>query len=407
MTSLKKLYLLVGIVFISPCLLFAQYEGEGINHLIVSIDTKPAHSYQDNLPDELIRFINSHNLLKKNDYISILQYSVPANDPKLDKYVRIPSSGGVKRHIFERIDDKSALKSIFSHSNWWRYAQSTYDAAGYSLSSIAKPYSIAALKTDSKLVNRTFITLVTDHRYNAQDFYQELEAWRTNTNSRLSFKDIMEKCYEVDREYFMNYIDTKVISSSCFLDLYELIPLRKDVSFTSVFYYPPTLKAVRVKGEGYRISLPIKNTVPEKFITKRIDIVSIFSNGNRSKPATRTNKDDFEYVVMTRERGSIDTLKVSAWLKLVDGFYNATLLTPDDKCSPGLNVTIPIEYPDDATVVFGIPLSDSFWFFDADDQYMAALKLRIIIWALIVFFAALVLKRLGHYRPRDKQIHLE
>ncbi len=406
MKIFNRLYIIAGLILLSPPSLFAQYEKGEINHLIVSIDTKPAHSYPKNISDELIRFINKHQVLKKNDFISVLQYSVAENDPKLDKYVRIPSDSDQKKHVFDRISDENCLNRIFSHSNWWKYSQSTYHVAGYSLSSIAKPYSIAAIKTDSLLVNRTYIALVTDHRYNAQDFYQELEAWRTNTRSQLSFNDIMGKCYEVDQEYFMNYIDTKVINYSCYIDLYEYIPLSKDVSANSVFYYPPTLKAVRVKGEGYRITLPLKNTVPEKFKTKQIEIVSRYDNGERSEPSIRTNKDEFEYVVAADKRGKITQLEISAWLNLIDGFYNATLLTPDDNCSPGLNLNIKVEYPEDARV-FGIPLIDAFWLFEPEDQYKAAFILNVIIGAALILLLALCLKMLGHYVPNNDQIHLE
>lgn len=406
MKILKMLYILVGMILLSPLTLFAQYEMGETNHLIVSIDTKPAYSYPGNVSDELIQFINQHKVLKENDFITVLQYSVPENDPKLDNYVRVPSDGRTKKHVFDRIIVKDHLNFIFTHYNWRCYSRSMYNAVGYSLSSIAKPYSLAAVKTDSLLVNRTYIALVTDHRYNAQDFYQELEAWRTNTCSQLSFKDIMEKCYAVDQAYFMNYIDTKVINSSCYIDLYEFIPLSKDISFNSVFYYPPTLKAVRVKGEGYRITLPLKNTIPGKFKTKQIKIVSLFDNGLRSEPSKRINKDEFEYVVTADKRGKITQLEISAWLNLIDGFYNATLLTPDENCSPGLNINIEVEYPEDAKV-FGVPLIDAFWLFLPEDQYKAAFILNVIIVALFILLLALCLRRLGYYRPKNNQIHLE
>ena len=414
MTLPKKIYILAGIFLLSSIPLSAQYDGEEINHLIVSIDTKPGSSYGDSVAYGLIGVVNSHKILKKGDYISVLQYSVPERDPRLDKYVRIPRGEGVGKHIFERVKSGSSFRTLFTPDNLRKFAQSPYRDLGYSLSSIAKPYSIAALTADSILVNRTFIALVTDHHYNASDFYQELDAWRNarkgaSLDGRLSFNDIMEKCYVVEKEYFMRYIDTREIRGgrSCwYVDLYEFVPLRKDVSFASVFYYPPTLKAVRVKGKGYRIDLPLKNTIPGKFKAKRVDIVSRDSDGNPCDSCSFSGKDEFEYTTFAAKRGGIGCLDAVAWLNLVDGFYNATLLTPDEHCSPGLNTGIQIEYPEDAKV-FGMPLSDGFWFFFPDDQYMAALVWKAIIWALAVLLIAFCLKLLGRYRPGNRHIHLE
>lgn len=398
----------IGLILLTQTTLSAQFEGKEVNHLIVSIDTKTdGYSSDSRVSNRLLKIINDHKLLSEGDYLSILQYSVAQSDATLKNYVRVPSGPNVPKHIYEEITKTTSLQRIFSGANWAMYSRSSYNVDGYSLSSIAKPYSVAALTTNTHLVNRTFIALVTDHRYNAQDFYQELEAWRSMTRTKLSYEDIMKKCFDVEKEYFMSYIETSKISvgaRSIYIDLYELVPMRKDVSFPSVFYYPKVIEAKRVKNKGYLIELPISNTIPEVFKTKRIDFRGVLDNGKNTKKYSFSSDSTFR--IYSPQKGKVSELKVSAWLNIHDGFYNATLLTPDKNCSPGLNETITVNYPEDEKV-FGIPLSDAFWIFYPNDQKKAAIVLTCISAVLLVILALFLLWLISGYRPRNNQIHLQ
>ena len=381
--------------------LSAQYDEEDVRHVIVSVDTRTSNTISRSVVlDSLLGLINRNMLIRDNDYVSVLQYSVGVNDPGFRNYVRIPDCGG-KRFVFTRTK-KDGLRRIFNEWNWSHFESWDSGLLAYSLSSVAKPYSITALKTDSTLVNRTYVILVTDHIYNGGDFYQELTEWTKHSRSPLNQDDIMQKCYSVAKEYFLSYMETVGVTSMdkgpVYLDLYEFVPLSKNVEFPSVFFFPPVIKAKREQGKGYRISVSFSNTNPDQFDVKR-------KKGVYCKPTLFKDGDNLEYVTYATKRNDIDSLRVKAWLRINDGFYNATLLTPRDDCSPGLNYSIPVEYPEDEKV-FGVPLSDKFWFIYKDDQKLAAQALTWIATALLFIMLALIFKRLKRYRPKDRQIHL-
>jgi hypothetical protein len=388
---------------------FAQFDDEEVRHVIVSVDTRTSNTISRTVVlDSLLRLINRNGLVRENDYVSVLQYSVGVNDPRFRNYVRIPKSEG-KSYVFTKTK-KNELGRIFNEGNWSHFESWNSGQLAYSLSSVAKPYSIAALKTDSILVNRTYVILVTDHIYNGGDFYQELTEWTKHSRSPLKQDDIMQKCYSVAREYFLSYMETIGIPSiekgSVFLDLYEFVPLNKNVSFPSVFFFPPTVKAQRVQGRGYRIRVEFSNTNPDRYDIKRMEVTPKRRKGAYGRPTVFNDGKTLTYQTYAARRNDIDSLQVRAWLRIRDGFYDATLLTPQEGCSPGLDYKIPVEYPEDEKLLFGIPLTDELWFIYKDDQKLAAQALSWIIGALAFIILALIFKRLKKYRPKNSQIHL-
>lgn len=409
--NLKKRIIVLAALLLSPSLLFAQNQAEReIRHLIVSVDSKTnGQSGKADVSAALIGMVKERRLLAAGDYLSVLQYSVFENDPTLQNYIRIPNYENVKMHLYDPIEDTTSISRILSPRNLRKYAQSNINEDGYSLSSIAKPYSIAALQAMARennvqtpLVHKTYIALVTDHRYNGQDFYQELEAWHSLSNSKLKFTDIMRKCFDVEKEYFIQYVETREIGWSSFIDLYELVPLKKDISLRNALYFPPVVKTERIKEKGYRIRLEFHPIDPSQY--KLVDI-DIHPQPNDIEASVTMAGDTIVYDAYSPKRNHVTHLDISASINLLDGFYNATLLSPDHG-SAGLKTTLNVEYPEDEKVL-GIPLLDAFWFFFPNDQKMAAITMNILCCVLLAILIYLFFIWLGRYKPKDKQIHLE
>ena len=396
----------LGVFLAMPVSLAAQFGGDEVRHVIVSVDNRISNKglSRSIVIDSLLNLIDRHGLIQDHDYLSVLQYSVGVGDPGFTNYVRIPE----KRVIFEPIG-KAGLRKVFNPWNWAQFEEWESGVLSFSLSSVAKPYSLTMLKTDSVLVNKTYIILVTDHVYNGGDFYQELNEWTRKSQSNLKMNDIMKRCYAVAQEYYLSYIETVGATSKekgpLFLDLYEFVPLRKDVSFASVFYYPPVIRAERVQRKGYRISVSFDNTVPQDYRVKKLVVAPQVKKGKSVPPQEFGEGEPLTFETFATERDGIDSLQVSAWLGIEDGFYNATLLRPEPGSSPGLRISIPVDYPEDAKV-FGIPLSDKFWIFCKNDQKMAAVWLMVILGAIFLLAAAAIFRMLRIYRPKDKHIHL-
>ena len=100
-----------------------------------------------------------------------------------------------------------------------------------------------------------------------------------------------------------------------------------------------------------------------------------------------------------------------AWVKLIDGVYNATVLTPSLSAPTffgrnGLNVDIPVEYEDDATV-YGIPLLDLFWIPGIESQYLMAKIWEIILPASLLIYLIYYMAAHRTYRPKVKDFTLK
>lgn len=413
----RTIWLLIGIILMFNMFpLSAQFDGEDIHHVIISIDTRTeGMSQRREIPAMVTKVIRCNNLLRPGDYYSVLQYSAYLEDRSFQNYVRIPHGKKGETFAFHPLDSLLSFSEELTFN--WDSLSIFHGNAHFSLSSVAKPYSIKALMTNEILVNKTYIILVTDHQYNGHDFYQEVDYYekQLRKNNRLATIDkkaIMQPCFDVAKEYFMEYKETlsksyanRKDNDTIYIDLYECVPLCKNITLPSVMFYPPIIKAKRVKRKGYQISLPMTNINKEGFSVKKLVFKEIGCDSESRETVIMDDADSVLFSVF-RPKDSIDSISVQAWLNVNDGVYGATVLSPDRKDSPGLSVKIPVEYEAPATIIFGIPLPDVLWWFD-EDQHTAAAIFNTIFWVIVFVCICLSIICLRHYRPKDSQIHLQ
>lgn len=401
-------------LLLHPFLSSAQLDDVEVHHVIVSIDTRTYGKSKDSeLAEMVLRMIRENKLLRPGDYYSVLQYSAYPSDLDFHHYVRKAFDKNGRDYIYRKVDSLHTYQAVL-RTNWEKFSTYHRGENHYSLSSIAKPYSLKTLRTNEILVNKTFILLVSDHQYNGQDFYQEVSFFEqaiNNTKTKINKDAIMAPCFDLAREYFMEYKQSLIKqykplgdNNNIYIDLYEYIPLSKNIALPSVMYYPPQIEAKRVRGKGYLIELPMKNINTEGFSVKKL-VFKAIGGGNEKNEIVFTDTADSVKYEMYCPKDQIDAIEVKAWLNIKDGIYDATVLTPGQSGSPGLIVRVPVTYEPMAKV-WRLPLPDWLWLFAKDDQYIAAAIVKTIGWFILGVLAVLGLRRLRYYHPKNSQIHL-
>ena len=173
----------------------------------------------------------------------------------------------------------------------------------------------------------------------------------------------------------------------------------------------PTHLIAKLKRDGsYSIELPLSWQGEDRYSLQYLAVFPIYV-----EKAIYEMPDDAVCIDSLKEEvvnfivppdQSAKFLEIRAWLNLIDGFYNATLMSPEKESlieagREGLNYLIPIEYESPETVM-GIPISHLIWPPFVDDQNKAALIWRIILG--LIFLAGLIvfirwLRKPRYYTP--------
>ena len=390
---------------------FAQLDDHVRNHVIIAIDTRTEGRTLDrSLASTVFDAVCVEDtLLRKGDLLSVVQYAASVSDPSFQRYVVPARTQSGETFTYHPLEYRNEAHRIL-YSNWSDFATSNVPGLFYSLSSVAKPYALAALPFAGEYTNRTFIVLVTDHQYNGNDFYQELTEWAREAGSWMDKKAIMQKCFDVENDFFLAYMDSKV-HGRVYVDIYECRPLQASLALSSVLYYPPKLKPVRKKGDVYQLVFESVPQPGDHFKVKRLDICPVFSDGSLGKWKTYLDRDAVHDTLTYTAPKQVSSLSVRAWVLLNDGLYDAVILSPSPDApvflgKDGLNVSIPVEAPDEAKV-FGVRLPDALWWFYPDDPFKCAFLMEIILIVLLVAAILAGLASLKTYRPKKGQVHLK
>ena len=360
-------------------------------------------------------------LVQDGDYVSFVGFSIKPSAKDMDTYVLPLGDSKYSPYKYKsgpnlknRLRNLHLGDSIYSPCKYktyseckklirnWSYivGEPNYGNNNYSLVSVAKPYALRALKDDTKEVNRTFILLITDHRYNGGDFYEEIKAFNIKSNGKLSYNQIFKNCYEVEQNYFIKYIQSKEIGKNQYVELYEYVPLQQNFTLTSAINHEPVFYAKRQRGGGYDVEIKLTNTTNPLYKVKEFDLFPNNSDQTEYKTPAYASR-------ITCPDGKIDTtlhvhipshsnnmhIEIRAWVKLIDNVYNATLLTPNKEApieygKNGLNQLVQVKFEGNETILGVLDLQDWMWPFWIDTQHSAVLFWNAII---IILLLALVI----------------
>lgn len=381
---------------------YAQFDDSIRNHTIISVDCAGCPWARTMATRDSVRaFIEEKGIYGDEDMCSLVGFRAHSRDME---------SFAIDTCSYMRKTDEKWLWQNWSSA---LAGVSNDGADGYSLVSVAKPYSLRALKTSENYTNRTFLVMVTDRRYNGGDFYAEvIEFLRAVYGAyfpaeRVRAMDSLFKvCYDVEKEYYIKYLETRTLGINRYIEFYEFIPLQETFSLPSIWDYRNTITAKGRKGHRFEIAMDILPRDNARYAVRKVEMK--LSNGRNAKTLEGA-VDTVRYnAVIENVRNKPRALNMKVWVNLIDGCYNATILSPsaaapDYLGRKGLNLSVPIQYEEPAKILFVIPMPDFLWWVFPDDQYKAAIVMNAII-VMIIFALLLIYIKVRQYyklKPED------
>ncbi len=421
--------LLCLIALLNSNTLYANND-ELTHHVIIAIDYAPTPRNWM-MGNKLIKAVErvtsmvvkdgvGHNrkILSDNDYYSVVAFRANVNYNNLVHYVR-PLSYNSESILFVRNEGKNSLRNSLINQYVWGecLSQNPWALSGesaYSLLTVAKPYCLNYFAgcEEKKDVNRTFLIIISDKKFNG-DMYDEIRNLGEHNvehgTSRINGEEVYEVLYQVNQSYFTKHIHTAELKQNeyshpyGYVDMYEFIPLQKNFRLSSVLELPTRIEAKRIRGNKYAYSInfssrnnPSYKPISLKVYSDSSDLLNSYNEEELSSAVELYGEIDNEQ--------RYDKLNFVAEVRLMDGVYNNTVLSPSERAlkeagREGLNHSIEINYEKRAKIFF-IPMFDFMWFsFLPDDQENAALIWELIIGFIIVLLAMIYVVIL-YYRNR-------
>ena len=420
-------YIIGIILFVScPTIIKAQYNDSLRYHFIIAFDKAGCRWNVDNSTIKAIDTIlfssrkdlaDRTQLFQDGDYVSFVGFAIDARLARDMDVFALPMKSQGEKKIFQSYT-KSQLKRFMRSLEWGEMIGEPIPGdKKFSLVSVAKPYSLMALRSNHN-VNRTFIITITDHSYNGKDFYDELNAFEQFARHRrsLAAKTICKKAYQVDQYYYTKFCETRIIGNRQYAELYEFAPLQQHFSLSYVMDYPKQIHASMRRGEKYVINFDIKEGSNPLF---KVEHLEMFLDTNSQKTYVSPEKAKDITAKLAggnismgfNKNQNIQALKLRAWVRMTDGIYDNTILSPS-KYSPvecgreGLNVTIPIIFEQPLLIYGFIPLFTITWLPFFKTQYAAVMFWQIAIPILIIFIIWLSVFYVRPYTPKKGDFKL-
>ena len=386
------------------------------NHIIIAFD-EAGTSWR--LTDDRVRtsieemlFDNDGSpLFSEGDYLSVVGVKGDTSSERWDDFVYI-------KKAYET--NYQEVRQMFSVGQWRQLVKTPhrYDyEESYSLISIAKPYILSVFgKLNPKpLVERTFIIFITDHRYNGNDYYNELQYFLGQPDyvrKKIDIYDVLQVCYDVEREYCIEYKDVIKWPFASHngkyrnVELFEVCPNQEYLTLPAVIDYSPSVTAVRKKGKKYELELYLKHSNPH-FDLKELIVYKCSETKKTEEPIdTLYALDEYVGTYVFDRVEAISSLKMMARLKLNDGIYNGTVLTP--KTVVGLEQHIIVNIEEDSKILFGLaPLPDWLWISSVKNQQAAAIIISFIILILCIMALVTYVLVTKTYRPKNEEVRIK
>lgn len=371
-------------------------------------------------------------LYKDGDFLSILTCSLGQKAETIESYAEFPIfNGRPAKFIPYSKENRTAL-----HENWADLvSRRVSEDKHHSIFSIAVPQVMSKCirEEDHHLTNRTFVIVITDRSYSDKSFFDDIRDYTDQQYAVLNThavkkSDIVRAGEQVARDYFIQWINQDEdtykfkISGSVQrkknVDLYELQPHQEHLRMPAVLRYPAQVLAKRGRWGQYTINCSFMPEDKSRFNILHLEASLI---GSRKYPVNRSvlsynaksPSEVFQGKTITcklgKERSAFDSLGVRTWVNLLDGIYNATVLSPSKDAESfmgrdGLNVKVPIVYEEKETVAFFFPLPDVFcWTGDQKvDAVLIDLLLAIIIIAALFIWVYIT----REYKPSVDEIKI-
>lgn len=367
----------------------AQLDNEVQNHVIISLDMRSRVQNHQGSNNHLIPIMINDLLSEANIKKGMISWA---------NYCFNHESTTIEDYMDVQIANKPFMLNDINKI-WNSVKNNKFIGTYYSVTSIAKPYSLMTMKPegvimDRNLTNRTFLILISDFKYNGNDdFYDELRHVSNMTKDQR--KEIINKVQTVQQNYFCKFMASKEIAGG-YIDLYEYIPLQQYFSLESIVDFPHQIVAQRTQN-GYTFDFEFKaykndnyELLTSKLTLKGLDEEKTYSIKGNDKLSVYISYEELE------NKYDLNlSLDIKSWVRLQDGIYNLTVLHPDGENIQGklgLNRSIPVSIEESTTILFGLTSSPNWMFCFSDDQHIAAdIGSAIIVLLLLIGLIYLIL----------------
>lgn len=432
--------ILLLVVSLSFQNLQAQDERMYSHHVIVALDNAGTSSWINNeevgcsvkraLYNTYPSIGITKPLLQKGDYISIVKFDARTTANAVDKYYVKNALENVPP--MSKSDNISALHNG-SFPRLWNTIKVGQSGNNFSILSVAKPYILqgtSALVTSSVQerpdISRTFLIMVTDHHYNGNDFYDEINCWTQFTlgNNKVGCRILADSlsafCRKVEQDYYIRYVATDTLHSlggRKYVEIYEYQPLQQHFTLSSVVNFPAKIKAKRVIGGKYKICFPISYQNEQHFSIDKLEIDLLDESGKQvdlleKKVIVNLQQErevNFEFDDSYKQ--TIKKVRIRGWVRINDGFYGFTQLVPYENApvflgNKGLTVNVEVEFEEDGKLFGILRMPDFLWWFYHGNQAMGALMMSFTILLLIIISLVVFFWKALHYHPKESQMQI-
>lgn len=424
---MKKTYHKTILSFFFLLLSFTSFASELPNHYIIAFDRSIPRYRQDYKSSEIIKMLDAtlmeNNFNYKQDYISIVGYTMEYSNPSIDRYVRAYNNNGTPI-LWHKLEGENIFELF---PNWpigqpeLYYNNSTYG----SMQSLSKPYSIIETRTQENsvsLANRTFLYLVTDEEVNGTDDNYQQE-WKRASECAVSnysmFNKISDDVFSTLQMFNEEFkflqiqlnMDNSMVDNIPISDdgVYKIVPYEVvSVDRPSVYAItdmPSPLPLQRVKG-GFLLKIDTHSLL-EKYIIKDISILT--SDGQL---LGSSDSGKLELFIPSEKVNVGDVISLSLTVILKDGLYDGVIISPtNSRYQDGMIVNQVVKIQNEAKILGVVPLSDSFWWWFPNDIFSAVMIWDLLILIILIFIVGYTFYRcfviINTYSPANDKIKIK
>lgn len=425
--KIKKTYHKTILSFFFLLLSFTSVASELPNHYIIAFDRSIPRYRQDYKSSEIIKILDAtlmeNNFNYKQDYISIVGYTMEYSNPSIDRYVRAYNNNGTPI-LWHKLEGENIFELF---PNWpigqpeLYYNNSTYG----SMQSLSKPYSIIETRTQENsvpLANRTFLYLVTDEEVNGTDDNYQQE-WKRASECAVSnysmFNKISDDVFSTLQMFNEEFkflqiqlnMDNSMVDNIPISDdgVYKIVPYEVvSVDRPSVYAItdmPSPLPLQRVKG-GFLLKIDTHSLL-EKYIIKDISILT--SDGQL---LGSSDSGKLELFIPSEKVNVGDVISLSLTVILKDGLYDGVIISPtNSRYQDGMIVNQVVKIQNEAKILGVVPLSDSFWWWFPNDIFSAVMIWDLLILIILIFIVGYIFYRcfviINTYSPANDKIKIK
>lgn len=390
-------------------------------HVIIAIDDFILPQFRNNLFNgSLIKSKIGRALrdlgLRDGDYYSLVNFSISAYNDDINELVRPIKDYKGNELVWRPF---KSTEDIFSQNKWTNMiivqGRDYVGRGAFSLLTGAKAYSLSTVPSKGgKMVNRTYLLMVTDDNYNGNDDYNKefSTLWYENPNCRLSKTAFTNHCRDVNLFYKFLYNKKYNIASSgersYDIHVYDVNP-QSYVALPSVVNYPANLGLTQING-GYRLNFDF-SAVSQDYIIQKMQVI-YYDYKDKEHITEFANDTTVIINIPNSDIGREDSLKIllRGWIQQNDKLYGGILLSPDDPLSHRLNVSIKLGLKNEAQLFGIIPIPSLLWSF-TDNTNVAVTVWSVISILFLIFFMWWLVRKLifdnTTYRPNNNQIKIK